>query len=228
MPSAERLWRAALAAAVGLSLLALASSWKEGRTRREELSRALPVLFSARDLSPGQLLTARDVELRHVPSSAAPLARLSAPEEAIGRPLSVTLPQGVPLRPTDLLPAVLLRPGERLIAVPLTGPQAGIPGLSPGSHVDVLATYDLHHSTVSSLVVQDVILHGLGVPPAPGLDAEGIAAMVEGPGRSWATLLVSVEDALRLAHAASFASDLHLLLRPPQDPSRPLPTEWRP
>jgi Flp pilus assembly protein CpaB len=99
-----------------------------------------PLLVAARDLPPGEVLGAEDLQTLPVdpgvpPSGVVPL------EEALGRTLAAPVRRGEPVTDVRLVSAGLLATTPGLAAVPLRIPDPGVVGLlSVGDVVDVLAT----------------------------------------------------------------------------------------
>lgn len=215
MDRPERLWRIALGVALVLSLLSLVLGQWEQHRRRSQAGRWVTVVHAARSAAAGEVLVPEALVERTIPLDHAPGARIERVEEAVGRSLATFLPAGAALRPTDFLDPPPLREDERMVNLPLS---AGIPWagfLRRGDHVDVLAAFQLQGEPATMVLVQDAIVLAAPERQPGGLDAERLLAGPVALGSEAVTLLVSTEQALRLAHAVSFGEDLLLIVRPP-------------
>ena len=104
------------------------------------------MVVAAHDISVIRPLTARDLDVWSVPPDVLPIGALSSPDEAIGRVPVAPLWQGQPLVAQALADdaavfhtGLVLRPGERAIAIPVAAVSAVGGAISPGARVDVLA-----------------------------------------------------------------------------------------
>lgn len=226
MERLERLWRLALLLALILSAVSIAASQWERRGALSRTGRLIDLVHTARPVAPGAILTEDDLEVRRLPALYAPSARLEALAGAVGRTAAHALPPGVPLRPGDFVAPPPLRAGERLISLALDGSLAWGGLLRAGDHVDVLAAYSLEGTPTTAVIVPDAVLHQAPPPStSQGFDPERILAS-SGQEES-VSLLVSSEQALRIAHALAFGQRLMLILRPPAEPAGWVPQPIR-
>jgi pilus assembly protein CpaB len=165
-----------------------------------------PVIVAKVGLARGAVLDASALSVRSMPEGYRPPGALTSIAQAAGRRLSADVVAGEPLTAarlaTDGGPVAAMVPlGLRAVPVPLAAP-AGM--LAAGDRVDVIATFaggQPHAETVISRAEVVSILAG-------GSDAfEGVTSVV---------LLVSPEDAERLAYARSFA-ELSVAVTSPED-----------
>lgn len=104
------------------------------------------MVVAARDVAVIRPLTAQDLEVRSVPPDALPAGALSSVDDVIGRVPITPLWQGQPLVVQALADdaavfhtGLMLRPGERAIAIPIAAVGAVGGAISPGARVDVIA-----------------------------------------------------------------------------------------
>jgi pilus assembly protein CpaB len=206
-------------ALAGLAMLlgALAASDVAGREAALErrLGPAVPVVVARADLAAGRTVRASDLAIRHVPARYAPAAAFSDPSQAAGLRTAAAVVHG-----TDLLPALLidgdaadgvaLRPGERVAELIAAGPPKLV---RSGSRVDVLVTRAGRDGQTgsTSLALEDVEV--LAASPAEA-DSESGARRVA------VSLRVTVRQAVYLAAAQSFASEIRVLPRAISDRHR--------
>lgn len=116
-------------------------------------ARTVPVVVSARDLTPGQVLTAEDLDTVEVAEALAPPG--PSVDEVIGRRLTTTVAAGTPLDPAWLRDPADPRsaPGTVLLAVPVD--PALVTHLTPGARVQVITstTEPGAPATTSAIVV---------------------------------------------------------------------------
>jgi pilus assembly protein CpaB len=208
--------RALLLLALALLLAALAAA--DVRRREAALARALgpsePVLVTRAPLAAGARVADARPLLRPLPRRYAPpdavasAAALSGARAAVALPAGAILTASV-LRRTDGVPEAALGPGERAAQLIAHGdPRAVV----PGARVDVLVTRagDGSRAGRTLLALEDVeVLAARAVQADPSDPVGGT--------RVAAALRVRVRDAVYLAAAQSFASDLRLLARPTGD-----------
>jgi pilus assembly protein CpaB len=183
---------------------------------RAQLGPVVDVVVARGDLRAGRALAAEDLAIRRVPRRYAPAGAASVPETLIGQELATPVPRGAYLGAWQLAtePAAAgppVRKGER--AAEVIG--LGAPALVvPGARVDVLVTRDGEGGTPAGteLALEDVEV--LAARPAPG------GARDDGAERVAATLRVTVDQAVYLAAAQSFARELRLLPRAAGDRGR--------
>jgi pilus assembly protein CpaB len=185
---------------------------------RAQIGPPVEVVVARADLAAGRKLKPGDLALRRVPRRYAPVGAATVPEALIGQELAAAVPRGAYLgaaqlatRPEAIGPPV--RKGER--AAEVVG--LGAPALVvPGARVDVLVTRDGDGGAAATagteLALEDVEV--LAARPAPD------GARDDGAERVAATLRVSVDEAVYLAAAQSFAREVRLLPRAAGDRAR--------
>jgi pilus assembly protein CpaB len=167
--------------------------------------RVTQIVAANADLPSGMALAAKDVILLDWPGEIPLSGTFSKVEEVIGRPLIYPLGAKEPIRKRDLgvqgsglglsakIPA-----GMRATAV-RSNEIVGVAGfLYPGSHVDVLATYNVpgNNSPLTQTVLQDVevLTAGQTIEPDPQGKPQEVSVV---------TLLVSPEDSQKLQLASA-------------------------
>jgi len=201
--------RAALLLGLALVLGALSASDVARREAalRDQVGPAVEVLVARAPLDAGRRLEAGDLAVRRVPERFAPEGGAAVADLLVGRRLAVAVPAGAPLGDHLLERAAvaagpLLRRGERAAeVVARASPELVVAGV----RVDVVVTGE--RST--ELALQDVEV--LAARPAPAAEREGAGPHVA------ATLRVSVGQAVYLAAASAYASEIRLLVRAPGD-----------
>jgi pilus assembly protein CpaB len=169
---------------------------------RPALGASVPIVVAGTDLDRGQPLTPPMLATTMVPSAFAPPGAVADGGALQGRTLLTDVAAGEPITRTRIADrrsgpvAALVQPGFRAVTV-----GSGLPSnaVRPGDRVDVLATYGgdrPHTETVASEV--EVLLVMAGEPSDAGLAGEPAAS----PSLA---LLVTPEDAERLAYAQAFA-----------------------
>jgi pilus assembly protein CpaB len=199
--------RAALLLGLALVLGALAASDVARRERalREQVGPAVDVLVASGPLAAGQRLEPGDLAVRHVPERFAP-GGVTVPELLLGRRLAVDVPAGTPLDVHLLERAVaagpVVRRGERAAeVVARASPELVVAGV----HVDVVVTRERG----TELALEDVEILAARAVPADA--REGAGPQVA------ATLRVTVPQAVYLAAASTYATEIRLLVRAPGD-----------
>jgi Flp pilus assembly protein CpaB len=106
----------------------------------------VPMVVAARDVALIRPLSAQDLEIVSVPPDVLPTGALSSVDDVIGRLPITPLWQGQPLVLQALTDdaavfhtGLVLRPGERAIAIPVAAVSAVGGAIFPGARVDVLA-----------------------------------------------------------------------------------------
>jgi Flp pilus assembly protein CpaB len=104
------------------------------------------MVVAARDVSAIRPLTGQDLEVRSVPPDALPTGAVSSVDDVIGRVPIAPLWQGQPLvfqaladDAASFHTGLILRPGERAVAIPVVAVSAVGGAIAPGARVDVLA-----------------------------------------------------------------------------------------
>lgn len=213
--------RALLLSALALLLGMLAAS--SVQRREAALERALgplaTVLVTRTPVSAGAPLADARPSLRALPRRYVPPDVVTDPELLAGAQAAVALPAGAYVTRAALrtpgVAAIPVGPGERVAEVVAQGdPEA----IVAGSRVDVLVTRDASGEKPGTtvLALEDVEVIAAGPPPAAELAAEDAPAGA----RVVASLRVSVRQAVYLAAAQSFARELRLLPRAPEDRAR--------
>jgi pilus assembly protein CpaB len=198
--------RAALLLGLALVLGALAASDVARREAalREQVGPAVDVLVASAPLAAGRRLEAGDIAVRRVPERFAP-AGVVVPALLVGQELAVAVPAGAPLHEHLLERAAvaagpLVRRGERAAeVVGRASPELVVAGV----RVDVVVTRERR----TELALEDVEV--LAARPLPAAEGEGPQVA--------ATLRVTVAQAVYLAAASSYASEIRLLARAPGD-----------
>jgi pilus assembly protein CpaB len=200
--------RAALLLGLALVLGALAASDVARREAalREQVGPAVEVLVARGPLAAGRRLEPGDIAVRRVPERFAS-AGVAVPELLVGQRLAVAVPAGAPLDEHLLERAApgagqLIRRRERAAeVVGRASPELVVAGV----HVDVVVTRE-HRA---DLALEDVEV--LAARPVPAAEREGTGPQVA------ATLRVTVAQAVYLAAASAYATEIRLLVRAPGD-----------
>lgn len=208
--------RAAILLGLALVLGTLAATHMSRREAalRDSLGPTVEVVVARRELPAGRTLELADLGVRSLPARYAPPGRALPAASLAGHELAVPVAPGAPIteeliqsRPQT--PHTMIAKGERAIDVIATGsPQA----VTPGARVDVLVTTEASSGRrgQTRLALEDVEV--LAATPAAG-DPE----QAPGPPRVRATLRVTIQQAVYVAAAQSFARDVRLLARAPGD-----------
>lgn len=215
--TAGRRRRAAVLLGLALVLGGLAASDVARRESalREQLGPVLDVVVARGDLAAGRKLRAGDLAVRPVPRRYAPVGAAELPAELVGERLAGPVQRGGYLGIAQLeidggVSGPAVEKGER--AAEIVG--LGAPDLVvPGARVDVLVTRDGEPGAAAGtqLALEDVeVLAARRAPDAADDGADRVAA----------TLRVSVEQAVYLAAAQSFAREVRLLPRAVGDRGR--------
>ena len=174
------------------------------REAEQRVGGAVPVVVAARDLGPGTELSRGDLTVRQVPHRFAPRDAPAAPQQAIGLSTAGPVAAGSPITAgvvggeEGAGAAGALRRGERALEVAVTAAAALMDAAAPGARVDVLVSTDASTAT------------GLGA------EADSTAPAAT----AFATLRVTLGQAVYLTAAETFAHELRLLPRPPGDKRR--------
>jgi pilus assembly protein CpaB len=148
-----------------------------------------------------------------VPARYAPADRMAAPGEAAGLRPRIPVPAGsdVVLPVLDTGGGPQLRAGERIADLVVTGDRRLV---VPGGHVDLLVTRDDQRSAgTTRLALENAEVLSTGDAPADGGDGGAGTRMT-------VALRVSVKQAVYLAAAQNFASELRVLPRAADDDDR--------
>lgn len=221
----------------GLVLLALAVACgglaaSEVGDRMREVERRVgaevPVVVAARELGPGTRLDRADLTVRQVPHRFAPRDAPATPEQVVGLRTAGPVAAGSPITAgvvggEEGARAVGgLRRGERALEVAVTAAAAFMEAATPGARVDVLVSTDASNGPARTFVaLEDVELLGLRTGQGYGETAVGAEASVGAPRvTAFATLRVTLGQAVYLTAAETFTQELRLLPRPAGDKRR--------
>ena len=216
--------RAFLLGGLALLLGALAASDVAGREAALErrLGPLVPVVITRADVRAGAVFDPDALAVRRVPARFSPAGAASAPQELAGLRAGGDVPAGADVgigmvdrgerqNPTG----APVRHGERVAELVA----AGSPELiQPGGRVDVVVTRSGDEGTAggTQLALEDVeVLSAL--PAEPAAPGEGPAAAGAALPRVVASLRVTLRQAVYLAAAQTFATELRLLPRAPGD-----------
>ena len=203
---------AALLAFLVASLITIPIYWRLRQSGAKP--RLIQVVATARDAQVGVALAPEDVKLINWPADAPLAGSFSKVENVVGRPLIYPLGAGEPVLEHDLAVSgsgiglsVKIPPGMRATAI-RCNEIVGVAGfLFPGSHVDVLATYNLPGSNgaITQTVLQDVevLTSGQTIQPDPQGKPQTVSVV---------TLLLSPEDAQKILLVTTQGS-IQLVLR---------------
>jgi pilus assembly protein CpaB len=173
----------------------------------------IAVVAAAKDLPAGAQLTAQDLTTIQWPENVPLTGSLRKPEEAVGRPLILSVTAKQPLLQRDLAAAGSgfglagkIPPGMRATAI-RSNDIVGVAGfLFPGSHVDVVATYSTPtagQTTQTVLQNVEVLSTGTSIEPDPQGKPQPVSVV---------TLLLTPEDSQKLL-LASAQGQIQFVLR---------------
>jgi len=178
------------------------------------------VVAAARDLPAGELLTASDLQVLRVASSAAVASALGEVGEGVGRRTRVALPAGTLVSAALLAADPVVAAGHRRLRLAVDSDALPV-AWQLGDVVDVLAAVpDSGAAGGRVVLVCTGSLVAIG-PAAGSSGAETGGGASPAPASSAVTLDVDAAGAARLLWAESFAKALHLLVRSPGDTSAP-------
>lgn len=200
----------------GLALLLGGLAASDVAQREAALGRRLgadvDVVVARRAIPAGARLTAAALAVRRAPARFAPRGAVSRPESLVGLRAGAAIGAGADVPAAAIAdpaaaPGAPVRPGERVADVVAVGSRGAI---ATGGHVDVLVTRETAGAGNgrTSLALEDVEV--LGVTTAPAGSGSGDAARAP---RVRASLRVTLRQAVYLAAAQSFASEIRLLPR---------------
>jgi len=206
--------RAALLIGLALVLGALAAGdvGRRERALAAGVGPSVPVVVAQKALEPGRAVRESDVTVRSVPARYAPADRVGAVAEVVGLRPRLEVPPGadvsVPMLDDGAGPQ--LRAGERIADIVAIGDPELV---RPGGRVDLLVTRgDDGGEGSTRLALEDAEVLTTGEAPAEGGEGSG--------GRMAVALRVTVKQAVYLAAAQNFASELRVLPRAPDDDRR--------
>jgi Flp pilus assembly protein CpaB len=217
-----------LALAMACGGLAASEVGERVREVERRVGVAVPVVVAARDLDPGAQLDRADLAVRQVPHRFAPPDAPAAPEQAVGLRTAGPVAAGSPITAgvvggqEGVGEVGRLRRGERALEVAVTAAAAFMDAAASGARVDVLVSTDASNGPARTFVaLEDVEL--LGLRPGQGygetaLDADANAGAPNAT--AFATLRVTLGQAVYLTAAETFTQELRLLPRPAGDRRR--------
>lgn len=202
---------------IGLALVlgsfAGADMQRRERALRATIGPSTTVVVAARTLAIGVPLTVEQLAVRSVPRRYAPRDAVDRPEMLVGLRPRVAIPAGndVGVGALDDGRTSVLRTGERIAEIVAVGDVATV---RPGVRIDVLVTRDRgERAGTTRLALENAEV--VAVSPASG---DGEAAGGSGGGaRIMVSLRVTVRQAVYLAAAQNFATELRVLPRSPGD-----------
>jgi pilus assembly protein CpaB len=218
--------------ALAMACGGLAASEVGDRVREVEqrVGAAVPVVVAARDLGPGTELTGADLAVKQIPHRFAPRDAPATARQAVGLRTAGPVAAGSPITAgvvggeegTGEVGG--LRRGERALEIAVTASAAFMEAATPGARVDVLVSTEASDGRGRTFVaLEDVELLGLRPGQAydeAALDA-GVGADAGAPrATAFATLRVTLGQAVYLTAAETFTQELRLLLRPSGDKRR--------
>lgn len=152
------------------------------------------VLAVARPVAAGQVISAEDLRVVGVvPDASVPLVRATRLTEIVGQTAAVPLAEGTLLAEAQLGPASWPQAGQAVVAVALK-PGRVPSGLAAGSHVRIVT------------VAKETTNETAGLPPAPvsvPAVVVGVTEAVDGAGTSVVSLMLTQDDATKVAGAGS-------------------------
>lgn len=196
--------------AIVLGSFAGADMQRRERSLRATIGPSTTVVVAARSLAVGVPLTIEQLAVRSVPRRYAPRDAVDRPEMLVGLRPRVPIPAGhdVGFSALDDGRTSVLRTGERIAEIVAVGDVATV---RPGVRVDLLVTRDRgERAGTTRLALENAEV--VAASPASG-DGDGDAA---GP-RVAVSLRVTVRQAVYLAAAQNFATELRVLPRSPGD-----------
>jgi pilus assembly protein CpaB len=166
-----------------------------------------------------------------VPARWAPPNALRDPSQAIGLVSTVALPGGTELERSMLGPPPALQPGEREIAI-MVDAESGVAGqISPGSQVDIVATFSGNNQGAKSsarVIVPDARVLDVGTPTVAGGSATGSSAPSGQSQVVPVTFALTPDQVLAVSYAESFAQKVRLSLVAPGTGSAVQPRPYQP
>ena len=162
------------------ALLAGLAVWAALSVLRPPGPATTTAVVASRALQGGQTVTTDDVSLRQIPLDAAPADFLSNPQQALGRPLTVSLPAGAVFLPASVVTReALAAPGLSVLPVTLTSTAVGL--IEVGDRIDLLGA-DAESDAVllaSAARVVAVLSRPGGSSPLSPMQSSGPVLLVE-------------------------------------------------
>ncbi|MEW6058908.1 MAG: Flp pilus assembly protein CpaB [Actinomycetota bacterium] len=206
---ASKLFALASVACGALSFLLVRGYAARLEALRPAVGTPVPVVVAAEAVARGTVLGEDALRIQEIPSAFAPPGALRSIDQALGRTVGSALAVGEPLTETrlgaaDAGPVASLVPsGLRAFSVEADVPTGSV---GPGDRVDVLATFGGPHPHTKTVAEGLEVLLVVGDDGGGGLAPTGASAPS-------LVLVVSAEDAERLAYAKAFA-DLSVAIQP--------------
>ena len=208
-----------LAVALASGGLAASQVHERERSAAAQLGPAVSVVVAARDLRAGARISARVVAVRRVPARFLPRDALASWAGVVGARLAVPVAAGGYLTPglfegsnSDHSGGGDVGRGWRAVVVEVSG--AARP--AAGSRVDVLVSTESGAGGRTLVALAGAEL--LRLEPGASEAVLSEAAVPSGP-TAFATLRVTLRQAVYLTAADNFAREIRLLARPPGDHS---------
>jgi pilus assembly protein CpaB len=165
-----------------------------------------------------QPLSASNLTETSVPQKWAPQRALSDPAQAAGLVAGISLPAGTVLEQGMLVAPPALQPGRREIAI-LVDAETGVAGqVTPGSIVDVIATFAGNNQgskPSSRVVVASTRVLTVGTPTTAGGSASASSQGISQDQVVPVTFSLTPQQVLEVSYAESFAQKVRLSLVAP-------------
>lgn len=200
---------------------------------REEVEPKIGVLRLDQDVARNQPIPDDATGLVEVPERYAPPRALRDRSALTGLVAGTSLPRGSVLQQGMAIAPPELESGQREIAI-LVDAETGVAGkVRPNDLVDVVATFDGERSPTSARPQSQIIVSGARVLNVGAATARNRGPDTTGGGGAEAevgqsvpvTFALSVQDALTVTYAESFAQEVRLALTRPGDTERVPPDE---
>jgi pilus assembly protein CpaB len=197
---------ALLGAALACAGLAASSVSRYTNEVRAQVGPLVSVAIAVRDIPAGHEITPAAVGLRRVPERYVPPGAIRDPAQVSGSEAALAIRAGdyinEPLLATDRDRAGAPAPSGRIVELSVAGASSIADALRPGERVDVLITTDRGAGGGRTYLALQ--------------NAELIAFAGQGD-KAFASLRVTLRQAVLLTAAQSFARELRLVPRPPGD-----------
>jgi len=168
----------------------------------------------ARPVSAYEPISEDMVTVVEVPEKWLPEAALQDPAEVNGLVAAAELPEGAMLQQGMLRERPGIQTGNREIAI-LVDARTGVAGkVRPGDRVDLIATMEAEDAPPrAEVIVSDALLIDVGVTSEARNSDRDSQDFGEPQQLVPVTFALSVQDALKVSYAESFATELRLALR---------------
>jgi pilus assembly protein CpaB len=207
-----------VAAAGMVAVFALIASYVTNVSK--EVGPKVSVLVLSSPVAQYQPISASALTERSVPAKWAPPNALHDPSETGGLVAGAQLPAGTELEAGMLVAPPALRPGEREVAI-LVDTESGVAGqVTPGSTVDIIATFAANSSVPGSkasarVVVAGAHVLGVGTPISTGTSASASTPNTAASSATPVTFELTPQEVLQVSYAESFAQKVRLSLIAP-------------